>query len=80
MSDDIIVSVIIIKATPLTVFIQDKLVAVDNFPTNVHDDDIDGINEVKAYAVGQVPAPFSWSTKVSSLNATAVSLSSSKAS
>ena len=47
-------------------FIQDKLVAVNNFPTNVHDDDIDGINEVKAYAVGQVPAPFSWSTKVSS--------------
>ena len=47
VSDDIIVSVNN-KATPLIVFVQDKLVAVYNFPTNVHDDDVDEINEVKA--------------------------------
>ena len=47
VSDDIIVSVNS-KATPLIVFVQDKLVAVSNFPTNVHDDDVDEIDEVKA--------------------------------
>ena len=47
MSDDIIVSVNN-KATPLIVFVQDKPVAVYNFPTNVHNDDVDEINEVKA--------------------------------
>ena len=36
-------------ATPKCVFVQDKPVAVYNFPTNVHDDDdVDEINEVKA--------------------------------
>ena len=38
MSDDIIVSVIIIKATPLIVFMQDKLVAVYDFATSNLDD------------------------------------------
>ena len=36
VSDVIIVSVNGLKATPLTVFVQDKLVAVYNFRTNVH--------------------------------------------
>ena len=45
VSDDIIVSVInYLKATPLTVLIQDKLVAVYNFPTNVHNDDVDEVS------------------------------------
>ena len=38
VSDDIIVSVIIIKATPLIVFMQDKLVAVYDFATSNLDD------------------------------------------
>ena len=43
VSDDIIVSVNN-KATPLIVFVQDKLVAVYNFPTNVHDDDVAAVS------------------------------------
>ena len=35
-------------AAPKSIFVQDKPVAVYNFPTNVHDDDVDEINEVKA--------------------------------
>ena len=35
-------------ATPKSVFVQDKPVAVYNFPTNVHNDDVAEINEVKA--------------------------------
>ena len=47
-NDDIVVSKLDIMATPKCVFVQDKPVAVYNFPTNVHDDDVDEINEVKA--------------------------------
>ena len=36
--DDIVVSKLDIMATPKSVFVQDKPVAVYNFPTNVHDD------------------------------------------
>ena len=84
-NDELIVSVIIIKATPLIVLMQDKLVAVYDFATSNLDDDIavydDEINEVKAVQLVKIIVPFSWSTKVSQLNATAVaSLSSSKAS
>ena len=34
-------------AAPKSIFVQDKPVAVYNFPTNVHNDDVDEINEVK---------------------------------
>ena len=83
-NDELIVSVIIIKATPLIVLMQDKLVAVYDFATSILDDitvNDDEINEVKAAQLVKIIVPFSWSTKVSQLNATAVaSLSSSKAS
>ena len=83
-NDELIVSVIIIKATPLIVLMQDKLVAVYDFATSNLDDitvNDDEINEVKAAQLVKIIVPFSWSTKVSSLKVTAVaSLSSSKAS
>ena len=84
-NDELIVSVIIIKATPLIVLMQDKLVAVYDFATSNLDDDIavydDEINEVKAVQLVKIIVPFSRSTKVSSIKVTAVaSLSSSKAS
>ena len=48
-NDDIVVSNNYIMAAPKSIFVQDKPVAVYNFPTNVHDDDdVDEINEVKA--------------------------------
>ena len=51
-NDDIVASLNDIKATPLNVLIQDKPVAVYNFPTSNLDDDttvyVDEINEVKA--------------------------------
>ena len=83
-NDELIVSVIIIKATPLIVLMQDKLVAVYDFATSNLDDitvNDDEINEVKAAQLVKIIVPFSWSTKVSSIKVTAVaSLSSSKAS
>ena len=39
-NDDIVVSVNVIKATPLIVFIQDKPVAVINFATSKLDDNV----------------------------------------
>ena len=50
-NDDIVVSNINIKATPKTVFVQDKLVAANNFHAIDHDESVDDnleINEVKA--------------------------------
>ena len=83
-NDELIVSVIIIKATPLIVLMQDKLVAVYDFATSNLDDitvNDDEINEVKAAQLVKIIVPFSWSTKVSSIKVTPVaSLSSSKAS
>ena len=83
-NDELIVSVIIIKATPLIVLMQDKLVAVYDFATSNLDDitvNDDEINEVKAAQLVKIIVPFSWSTKVSSVKVTPVaSLSSSKAS
>ena len=50
-NDDIVVSNIDIKATPKYVFVQDKLVAANNFHAIDHDESVDDnleINEVKA--------------------------------
>ena len=50
-NDDIVVSNINIKATPKTVFVQDKLVAANNFHAIDHDESVHDnleINEVKA--------------------------------
>ena len=46
-NDDIVVSKLHIMATPKSVFVQDKPVAVYNFPTSTIDA-VDEINEVKA--------------------------------
>ena len=46
-NDELIVSLYYVKAAPLKVFVQDKLVAVNNFVENDLDDTIDDeINEV----------------------------------
>ena len=83
-NDELIVSVITIKATPLIVLMQDKLVAVYDFAKSNLDDItvyVDEIHEVKAVQLVKIIVPFSRSTKVSSIKVTAVaSLSSSKAS
>ena len=50
-NDDIVVSNNDIMATPKTVFVQDKLVAANNFTAIDHDESVDvkhEINEVKA--------------------------------
>ena len=57
-NDELIVSLDYVKAAPLKVFVQDKLVAVNNFVANDLDDTIDDeINEVAVQLVKSLFLP-----------------------
>ena len=61
VNDELIVSVVKMKATSHDIFVQDKLIAVINFASSILDEPIDeghGINEVKATKLVMIIVPF----------------------
>ena len=61
MNDELIVSVVNVKATSHDIFVQDKLIAVINFASSILDEPIDEgheINEVNATKLVKIIVPF----------------------